>query len=80
MNSIILSGMAWAASLKDAVTSWVREEAGQDIMEYAVVVGAIAIVAGFVLLAGGGQWLNDALTSMEGKITACIEFSSTCGS
>lgn len=80
MNSIILSGMAWATSLKDAVMHWVREEAGQDIVEYAVIVGGIGILAAVALIAtDGGAWLTDAFDSAKTQIADCIQFNATCG-
>ena len=74
VNSIILSGMAWASSLKDAIASHLKDEGGQDMIEYAVIVGAIAVAAAAIFFApiDFGAFRN--------KMTACINFESSCGS
>ncbi|MBI5284370.1 MAG: hypothetical protein HY874_04670 [Chloroflexi bacterium] len=75
MNSIILSGMAWASSIKDAITTRIREERGQDLVEYAVLVGFIGVaLAAFFLIAGNEiQWAN-----FRNKINDCVTFDAVC--
>jgi hypothetical protein len=81
VNSIILTGMAWASSLKNAIASRVSEERGQDLIEYAVLVGGIGLVAAIALIgAGASGWLD--FGSFKTKIQDCVSFSSgagTCG-
>ena len=75
VNSIILSGMAWASSLKSAIASRIGDEHGQDLLEYAILGGAIAMVAAVALYATG-DWMN--LNTFKSKIGDCLSFSNTC--
>ena len=71
VNSIILSGMAWASSLKNAVLSHIQDERGQDFVEYAVLAGAISLVGAAAVL----FWGSDIKTSFEGfasKVNGCL--------
>ncbi len=78
VNDIMLSAMAWASSLKNAVATRIHEERGQDLLEYAVLAGAVGIVAAIALIgAGAAGWLNFA--SFKNKIANCVSFSNTCG-
>ncbi|HYM14895.1 MAG TPA: hypothetical protein VEZ14_05000 [Dehalococcoidia bacterium] len=76
MNTIILTGMAWAASLKDAIKSQISSERGQDLFEYAVLGGAIAVVAAIALFAVGNK-LD--FSVMRNRINDCITFDPACG-
>ncbi|MHB8377800.1 MAG: hypothetical protein ACYDEB_12725 [Dehalococcoidia bacterium] len=78
VNNIMLSAMAWASSLKNAVAMRINEERGQDLLEYAVLAGAIGIAAAAAFIVVGGGWLNFA--AFKSKVGACVSFSSTCGS
>ena len=73
VNNIVLSVMSWGSSLKDAISTRLREESGQDLLEYAVLVGAIAAVAAGVLYAIGPT----AFQPFADKVTACLTFDST---
>jgi Flp pilus assembly pilin Flp len=74
VNNIILTAMAWGLSLKDSLISRIENERGQDLVEYAVLVGAIGIVAfGVLILLGPG-----AFTTMKNKIANCVSMSTTC--
>jgi Flp pilus assembly pilin Flp len=72
-------------SLRHSATNMLRDgmeamkaESGQDILEYAVIAGAVAIVAGAALIFGQ-TWLGDALDSFKTQVGDCISFQSTCG-
>jgi Flp pilus assembly pilin Flp len=72
INSIVLSVAAWASSLRSSFVERLKEESGQDLMEYAVLAGAIAIVAGGALFAAGFNF-----TPFTTKVGACISFDTT---
>ncbi len=77
VNDIILSGMAWASSLTRAFITRVKEERGQDLMEYAVLAGAIAVVAGFVLYATN---VEGAMNDFGAQVVGCLSFDGgSCG-
>jgi Flp pilus assembly pilin Flp len=83
VNSIIISTYAWAVNLRDSAAKALRSglealkpESGQDLMEYAVLAGAIAVAAGFALFALRDTGIWDDFT---GTIQACITFDSSCG-
>jgi len=75
VSNIILSVYAWAA----ARIEMFKEERGQDILEYAVLAGGIALVLGFVLFAAGGNFLFDGMQTFADEIQACVTFSTDCG-
>ena len=50
------------------------DERGQDLVEYAVLVGAIGIVAFGVLITLGAP----AFQTMHDKIASCVSFSAGC--
>lgn len=73
MNSIIISAMAWATSLRSSVVESLKREDGQDLVEYAVLIGGIAVVALVALLAlGTGD--GTPLWNFKDKIAACVQF------
>lgn len=74
VNNIVLSGMAWVSSIKNAITSRISEESGQDLIEYAVLVGGIGIVAAVAFLT-----LPIDFGTMKTKIADCITFNGNCG-
>ena len=66
INNIILNGIALVSN---AIAS-LREEHGQDLIEYAVLAGAIGVVAAVALFAiGSGPFDN-----MAAKIGNCVSF------
>jgi Flp pilus assembly pilin Flp len=67
--------MAWVASIKNAITERISEESGQDVIEYAVLVGAIGIALFAALLLVP---LPAAFGTFGNKIANCVKFSSTC--
>lgn len=75
VSNIILSVYAWAA----ARIEMFKEERGQDILEYAVLAGGIALVLGFVLFAAGGNELLDGFETFVLEVENCITFSTDCG-
>ena len=75
VNNIVLSGIAWVSSIKNAIAERLSEESGQDLLEYAVLVGAIAVVAGAAFFAAGFDF-----GTFTNKVQACISFNATdCG-
>jgi hypothetical protein len=64
----LLIGM-WLADARAAVVRRISAQAGQGIMEYAILLGGIALVAGAVFN------FDDFATEIE----ACVTFDSTCG-
>lgn len=70
MNELLVRGMTLAAGLKARLA----EERGQDLMEYAVLTGFIAIAAAVALTAAG---LTGVLNGMALSIKNCIDFSAT---
>jgi Flp pilus assembly pilin Flp len=75
VNNIILSGMAWVSSIKDAIAERISEERGQDLIEYAVLAGGIGIALFIVFLAAPG--LGASFTTFKNKIAACVTFNAT---
>ena len=75
VNNIVLSGMAWVSSIKDAIAFRMKDEDGQDLIEYAVLAGGIGIALFVVFLTAPG--LSDAFDTFKGKIAACVTFNST---
>ena len=79
VNNIVLSGMAWVSSIKDAIAERISEESGQDLIEYAVLAGAIGIVAAVALFgaaAVGGVSVGDAIANFRDTLATCIDISS----
>ncbi|MDP9237338.1 MAG: hypothetical protein M3P30_08075 [Chloroflexota bacterium] len=78
VNNIVLSGMAWVSSMKSSMASRISEERGQDLIEYAVLAGAIGIAA-FVAI--GAVGFPAVFTSFGNHIKNCIDLdsSSVCG-
>jgi hypothetical protein len=64
----------WLADARAAVVRRISAQAGQGIMEYAVLIGGIALVAGAVLI--GFNW---DFNNFANDIKDCISFSSACG-
>ena len=75
INTIMLSIHAWVNNTIGYAINKVKEERGQDILEYAVLAGAIALVAGFVLWGATDGWFE----TFASKIEKCVTFDDTCG-
>jgi Flp pilus assembly pilin Flp len=81
VNSIVLSTYTWALTLGDSARTALHKglaalapEDGQDIIEYAVIVGAIALVASVAI------WAFDLPTVMSaaaGKICDAVDLGGT---
>ena len=55
--------------MKNLFNRFVREEAGQDLIEYALLAGFISLAAVAAITATGGS-LNTLFTSVSGKVTS----------
>lgn len=70
----MLRAYMWATNGVTSAIESLKQESGQDLIEYAVMVGAIAIVAFAVLIAADP--LRGAMSDFAGKISACLRFDS----
>ncbi len=75
VNNLILSAYAWVTRFGSSVTESMKDENGQDVIEYAVLVGAIgiALFAALVLVP-----LPAAFTTFGNKIANCVKFDPSC--
>lgn len=78
MSNIILSTYTWALSLRDTAAGALgrtleamKPEDGQDLVEYAIIIGGVAALAGAAYFALPG----DLFTGFTTVITGCIQFS-----
>ncbi len=71
MSNIMLSAMAWVTNTVGYAIAKIKEERGQDLLEYAILIGAIALVAGGALYFFIGE---DVFEEFATTITGCIEF------
>jgi Flp pilus assembly pilin Flp len=67
--------MAWVSSIKNAIAERISEESGQDLIEYAVLAGAIGIVAAiaFVAFPIGGT-----VNTFATKVGDCLKLDASC--
>ncbi len=72
MSNIILSGMVRVQNFIAAL----KKERGQDLIEYAVLAGAIGIALFAVLIATPG--LGTAFGEFKTAIANCVSFNTTC--
>jgi hypothetical protein len=77
VSNIILSTYAWATSLRSSAAYALQErmadmkpESGQDLVEYAIIIGGVAALAGAAYFALPG----DLFTGFTDVIEACITF------
>lgn len=70
-----LAFAAWFLAMPARLLQPLRRDSGQGIMEYAILLGAIALIAAVALYASGGLDFTD----MRNTIQDCISFSSSCG-
>ncbi len=71
INSALTRGVMAVAGLKARLT----EERGQDLMEYAVLGGVLAVL---VVGVGTALALTGAATTMANAIAECIDFDNVC--
>lgn len=77
INTVMLSAMAFVQNSIVFTIRKLREERGQDILEYAVLVGAIALVAAAALFVLFDENLWGEFTT---RVEACLTFDmETCG-
>lgn len=69
INNAILSAMAWVADVRSTVAGARRTERGQGLTEYAVLVGAIVLIAA-AAFALTPISLNDFRKTIQG----CLDF------
>jgi hypothetical protein len=70
-NNIIMSVMAWTANTVGYFVTKLKEERGQDILEYAIMAGAIAILLGGALFIAIDENVVENFTT---KVTSCLNF------
>ena len=75
MTNIMLSAAAWVTTLRSTITSRIADERGQDLIEYAVLVGAIGVVA---FAAFAALPLGVSFTAMGTRISDCVTFNAAC--
>jgi hypothetical protein len=64
----------WLIDARARVTRAISGQAGQGIMEYAILLGGIALVAGAAFYA-----FNFDFDTMTDEIQSCINFENDCG-
>jgi Flp pilus assembly pilin Flp len=74
VDNALLWTAAWAATLGSSLRSRMSSERGQGIMEYGVLLGAIALIAATALYVTGGTL---SFSSFKSKIQACINLASS---
>lgn len=66
MQNLMLKAAAW----KQARPLEVRDEEGQTVVEYALVVGLVSVVIIAALAISAGGWITKVTTLVDGKIPA----------
>jgi hypothetical protein len=74
ISNISLSVMAWASALRSTFAQAVKEDSGQGILEYVVLVGFIGIIA-YVAFAAAG--IKFAVGDFANALGACLQFNDT---
>lgn len=76
MANMMLEAAAWVSALTDAMAHRLKEERGQDLIEYAVLGGGIALVAAVAILATP---LDGPVTTFISRVGGCISLNgATC--
>ncbi|MEX2245336.1 MAG: hypothetical protein WEC75_01500 [Dehalococcoidia bacterium] len=73
--SIVLSAVRFAPAIKDYLFSRMGER-GQDLVEYAVLVGGIGLILAFVLFASD---IDGAAQQFADQVGACVSFEQNGG-
>lgn len=74
VNNIMLRAYMWATSARTNAIESLKQESGQDLIEYAVMVGAIAIIAFAALTLAPLGGAGGAVDNFGQRIAACISF------
>jgi hypothetical protein len=74
INEGFLAMAVWVMTTRTRLIQAVREQAGQGIMEYSILLGAIALIAAVALYAADFDFGD-----MTAEIQDCISFDDTCG-
>ena len=79
VQEVVLSVMAWGTTLRSLLVGSIRPgvERGQGLMEYAILIGAIALVAGTFLVAGGGDTFG--FNTFVAEVRNCVTLAANCG-
>ncbi len=75
VTNMMLEAAAWVTALTDSITQRLKDERGQDLLEYAVLGGAVALVAAVAIVASP---IRSDLQSFVTKVGNCISLSNTC--
>ncbi len=75
VSNIILSAAAWASTLRSSFVERLKEESGQDLIEYAALAGAIALVAAVAFVALPMQPIISAFVL---KVSNCLQLNAGC--
>jgi len=77
VNNSLVWAAAWADTLGSRAVQSLRDERGQGIMEYGILIGGFAIVAGAAFTLGA-PGLRTAISTFFSNIGNCITFSGNC--
>lgn len=69
INTVMLTAMTWVTSTVGSFIARIKEERGQDILEYAILAGAIALGAGVLLLFFDATFWDTFGTKLESCLT-----------
>ena len=69
VTNLSIAAFSWLHSIASSFSALARDERGQDLIEYAMLAGliALAIIGAIVIF-------NDALLNLAGGIGNCIDF------
>jgi hypothetical protein len=73
VHEAILSATAWLFAARERALDALRNERGQGLMEYAILLGAIAITAGVALYVTNAFDFTDFANTIQG----CLDFDET---
>jgi len=77
VNNIMVRAYAWAQGIRTSMIESLKQESGQDVIEYAVLAGAIGIAAALAFLAGPD--IPGIIGDFVTKVGGCIQLSNaTC--
>jgi hypothetical protein len=73
-SNIVLYTAAWLTTLRTTIADAMKSEHGQGIVEYAILLGAVVLVAAGALYA-----LDIDFAGFADEIDDCFEFGEDCG-